>query len=91
MRTPLLNRTTRRVTPTEAGRLYYARAVRLLDDLAAADDEISGHAAPYGTLNISAPVTFGRRYLAPILPEFVRQCPAVSTLSIFVEPMPGSG
>jgi len=78
LRAPLLNRTTRRVTPTEAGRLYYARAVRLLDDLAAADDEISGHVAPYGTLNISAPVAFGRRYLAPILPEFVRQCPAMT-------------
>ena len=37
LRTPLLNRTTRRVTPTEARRVYYGRAVRLLDDIAAAD------------------------------------------------------
>jgi DNA-binding transcriptional LysR family regulator len=72
LNTALLSGSTQQVTPTEAGRAYYARTVRLLEDLAAADAEVAGtDAAPRGALKVSALVTFARHHLAPLLPEFL--------------------
>jgi len=64
----LLQRSTRRLTLSEAGVLFHARAVRILAELEQAEVEVSSAAArPRGTLTISAPVAFGRLYLAPLL------------------------
>lgn len=72
----LLQRTTRRLSPTEVGQAYYQRAQRILADLADAAAEI-GHlqAAPRGKLRISAPMSFGVLHLAPALPRFLAACP----------------
>jgi DNA-binding transcriptional LysR family regulator len=76
--TKLLNRSTRRTTPTEAGQCYYDRAVGILDELEAADASIAGRdAAPQGLLRVSAPVAFSRLHVAPALPEFLSACPAI--------------
>jgi DNA-binding transcriptional LysR family regulator len=75
----LLQRTTRRISLTEAGRAYYERTARLLDDLAEADDAVGRmQAAPRGTLRVNAPMSFGVQYLAPVLPDFLARCPEVS-------------
>jgi DNA-binding transcriptional LysR family regulator len=75
----LLQRTTRRLSVTEAGQAYYERTARLLDDLAEADDAVSlMQAAPRGTLRVNAPMSFGIQYLAPVLPDFLERCPEVS-------------
>lgn len=71
--TRLINRTTRQVNLTEAGRAFQLRAERLLADL----EEAEGHAAreseqPRGTLKISAPVSFGVTHVAPALADFLR-------------------
>jgi DNA-binding transcriptional LysR family regulator len=71
--TRLINRTTRQVNLTEAGRSFQLRAERLLADL----EEAEGQAAreseqPRGTLRISAPVTFGVAHVAPALAAFLR-------------------
>lgn len=74
----LLNRTTRRLSLTEAGRTYYERCVRLLDDLDEAERAVRQlHAAPRGRLKISAPMSFGILHLAPALPEFGLRYPEV--------------
>lgn len=74
----LLQRTTRSVTPTEAGRAYVERCQRILADLEEADQLVSQlQAVPKGILRISAPMSFGIRHLAPALPPFFHRFPEV--------------
>ena len=66
----LIDRTTRRLAPTEAGRLLYERARGLLGDYEAAT--LGVREAPVrGLLRIAAPVQFGRRHVAPIAMAFL--------------------
>ena len=68
----LLNRTTRRVSPTEIGLAYYDRASRILADAEEADAVASAlQDAPRGELRVSAPHSFGVRTLAPMVSEFL--------------------
>jgi DNA-binding transcriptional LysR family regulator len=72
----LLNRTTRRQSLTEDGRLYLERARRLLADLEEADRLIAvKHAEPTGTLSITAPVLFGHMHVAPAVVRFLQRYP----------------
>ena len=67
----LLNRTTRRLSLTEAGRDCHERSVQLLADLDEAEQAAGGvGAAPRGTLKLTAPITYGVRVLAPRLASF---------------------
>ncbi len=71
----LLNRTTRKVSLTEVGKLYYQRCTQILADLEQAD-EIAGalHTTPSGTLRLymSAHVV---RFIAPVVAEFLAAYP----------------
>lgn len=70
----LLVRTTRRVAVTEAGESYLKRVQIILEELSAANIEVTEKAAaPQGLLRVSAPVTFGRLWLAPLIAGFLRQ------------------
>jgi DNA-binding transcriptional LysR family regulator len=74
----LLHRTTRRLSLTEEGQLFYDRCKELLGNLEEAETEItskSGTAS--GLLRVNAPVTFGIRYLAPLWGEFLTRYPDV--------------
>jgi DNA-binding transcriptional LysR family regulator len=74
----LLHRTTRSLNLTEAGRAYYERASRILDDLADADRAVTQlQASPRGRLRISAPMSFGLLHLAPALADFLLRYPEV--------------
>jgi DNA-binding transcriptional LysR family regulator len=74
----LLDRTTRRVRPTEAGRAFYARCRRALAEARAARLEVQTHQSiPTGQLRIAAPEGFARRYLVPGLPGFLAAHPAM--------------
>jgi len=74
----LLVRSTRSISLTDAGRDYFESCRRLLEDLAEAERLASGeYQAPKGTLAVSAPVVFGRTYLAPIVVEFLQAYPDV--------------
>lgn len=67
---PLLNRSTRQVTLTEAGAEYFVRAQAILASIEEADDAAgSAHSGPQGLLRVSAPVAFARLYIAPHLAE----------------------
>jgi len=75
----LMNRTTRKLSLTEAGEAYYREASQLLQQLDDLDASISDQtAAPRGLLRISAPRNFGERTLAPAIFEFLLRYPEVS-------------
>ena len=75
----LLNRTTRRVSTTESGRLYYERCRDILDNLEEADGLVSGmKGTPRGTLRISSPTYFAAKHLVPMVNDFYQQYPEVN-------------
>ena len=74
----LLNRTTRRVSPTELGLAYYDRARSVLAEALEADSMMTAmQATPRGSLRVSAPVTFGVRPLARVVAGFLAAYPEV--------------
>src|SRR5262245_37219133 len=67
----LLNRTTRRLSLTEAGQAFYEHSVQLIGGLEDAEASVRAAAvAPKGTLRLTCGVSFGVRYLAPALADF---------------------
>ncbi|PDT11026.1 LysR substrate-binding domain-containing protein [Rhizobium sp. M1] len=75
----LLNRTTRRQSLTDSGRIFYEHAKNILAEMEAAEALIAEtRSIPRGRLRISAPITFGSHALAPELPEYLKQHPEVS-------------
>jgi len=66
----LVDRTTRRLAPTEAGRRLYDKARALVTDYEAATSTAPGMPVQ-GVLRITAPVQFGRRHMAPIVGRFL--------------------
>ena len=76
LKTRLLQRTTRKIVPTEAGMLYYQRCQAILLDLSDADSSISNMATSLqGNLLISVPRDFGLLYISPNLPKFIELHP----------------
>jgi DNA-binding transcriptional LysR family regulator len=74
----LIERSTRRLNPTAAGRRLAEQARGLLADYAAAFGEAAdAGTAPRGLLRIAAPLVFGRRHLAPLVGSFLALHPAV--------------
>jgi DNA-binding transcriptional LysR family regulator len=75
----LIARTTRGLTQTDGGKLYYQRCQRILEDLRTADAAVQSHSkSPSGELRVTAPVTFGRHHVAPHVPEFLAKYPRLS-------------
>lgn len=75
----LLNRTTRRVSPTEIGLAYYDRARRVLNDAGEADALVTSmQSAPSGLLRISVATDFGVNHLSPVLGDFLMDFPDVN-------------
>lgn len=75
----LLQRTTRRLSLTEAGEAYYARCKQILADLDEADGavgQVTGQ--PVGRLRINVPVSFGILHLAPLWGRFMQLYPEVA-------------
>ena len=75
----LLNRTTRRMSLTEAGELYYDRVVQVLDDLEDADGALGPmQQVPKGLLRVSAPMTLTLARLSSAMPTFLSRYPEIS-------------
>ena len=75
----LLNRTTRRVSPTEIGLAYYDRARRVLSDAGEADALVASmQSAPTGLLRLSVATDFGVNHLSPILWDFLQKYPDIT-------------
>lgn len=75
----LFQRTTRKLSPTEAGNVYFTRVQNLIGEF-----ESAGEAAldlvsqPTGTLRITACTSFGQRMLVPMLPKLRAQYPSLT-------------
>lgn len=70
----LLQRTTRKVTLTDVGRVFHQRCARILEDLEEAELAVSSlQNTARGTLRVSAPMSFGIRYISPAVASFLRQ------------------
>ena len=75
----LLNRTTRKVSLTEAGQVYHERSTQLLAELAATEGAVGElHARPRGQLRVTAPVVFGALHLADAVADYMAAFPDVS-------------
>lgn len=75
----LIERTSRRLAPTEAGRLVYERALQLLDGVEDLEASVSRRTTQArGLLRVTAPTSFGRRRLAPYLQPFLDAHPRLT-------------
>jgi len=76
--TGLLQRTTRRVSPTPDGETYYRYCVTILAELEAAESALSQSARhPRGRLKVDLPPSLGRLVVIPALPDFYRRYPDI--------------
>jgi DNA-binding transcriptional LysR family regulator len=74
----LLHRTTRSVTPSDAGAEYYERCARILDDLDEADATArADQQEPRGAIRVNAPVSFGLVHLGAVIARFRERHPRV--------------
>lgn len=75
----LLHRSTRGVTPTEVGALYYEKCKLIARDIEDADNLATLlQSRVVGTLRISTSVAFGRRVIVPLVLRYMREHPAVN-------------
>lgn len=75
----LLNRTTRTLSLTDAGRLYFERCRKMVADADEAEASVGlGQETPRGLLRVSAPVSFGLGYLTSALPDFLNDYPELT-------------
>jgi DNA-binding transcriptional LysR family regulator len=88
----VLNRTTRRLSLTEAGQLIYPHARRLADESDAARSQIGRwFAPPTGPLRVAADPTYGRILLAPLVPRFMESFPDIPLEVNLQTQAPGAG
>lgn len=77
----LLNRTTRKISLTEAGEVYYQRSKQLLDDFSELDESTSQLGRNVkGTLRISASIDFGGLYMVPAIESYQQAYPDVKIM-----------
>jgi DNA-binding transcriptional LysR family regulator len=75
----LLNRTTRRVQPTEQGLAFYQACQEVMAAVERAETVVAGTGGvPQGSLRVTSPLGFARRILAPLVPEFQALHPKVT-------------
>jgi DNA-binding transcriptional LysR family regulator len=86
LRTQLVIRTSRRLSLTEAGRAYVVASRRILDDIDDAERAASGeYRAPRGHLTITASIMFGRLHVEPVVLDFLKAYPDITTRLILAD------
>ncbi|MFO0734476.1 MAG: LysR family transcriptional regulator [Labilithrix sp.] len=74
----LLERTTRKLRPTDAGAAYAERCALISAQIEEANAELSRrHSEPVGLLRVSTPVLYGRRFLSPVIGAYLGRFPDV--------------
>jgi DNA-binding transcriptional LysR family regulator len=82
----LLRRTTRIVRLTEAGGRFLADCKRILAEIEEAESSAAGsHTEPRGQLAVTAPVMFGRMYVAPVALDFLARHPHLTARLLFLD------
>ena len=75
----LLNRTTRALTLTELGRVYFDQALQVIEDFDTLEAAIQDkRSSPSGSLIVSGPATFGEMFLTPAASKFLDAFPGIS-------------
>ncbi len=75
----LFERSTRRLSLTPSGEVFHQHALRALEAIQSTEVAVRNLGdAPHGVLRISASITFGRMYIAPLLPQIVARYPELS-------------
>ena len=78
LNTKLFYRTTRKVTLTEEGQLFYQQCRSILEGLEVAERSLTNlQSLPQGKIKISAPVTYGERHIIPLVNQFLIRYPQV--------------
>ena len=78
LRTRLVNRTSRRLILTDAGRSYVIACKQILEDIDEAERAAAGeYVTPRGDLIITAPIVFGRLHVLPVVLEFLKAYPNI--------------
>ncbi len=86
LKTRLLNRSSRQLTLTHAGRSYVAACKRILEEVREAERAASGeYSAPKGDLVVTAPVVFGRLHVLPVAIEFLKIYPDIDIRIVLAE------
>lgn len=79
LNTRLLNRSTRRLTLTDAGHAYLAACRRILGEVGEAERAAAGeYSTPTGELIVTAPIVFGRLHVLPVVTGFLAAYPDVN-------------
>ena len=72
----LLNRTTRTLSLTDEGRMFYERGLRILASVDEAEASVAGqNSTPRGVLRLTVPDAFGRLVMLPLLEKYLRAWP----------------
>lgn len=74
----LVNRSTRKVQLTPEGAVFYERSVRILEEMEAAEREVSPGVAPRGRLRVNVNVPFGLHCMLPLMPAFAERYPHIT-------------
>ena len=86
LKTRLVNRSSRRLTLTDAGRSYVADCKRILELVGEAERAATGeYSAPKGDLTITAPLVFGRLHVLPVVTEFLKAYPEIDVRLVFAD------
>ena len=86
----LFNRSTRRLTLTDAGEAYIAACKRILEDVRETEHIAGGEfSTPRGELVISAPIVFGRLHVLPVITAFFKAFPEVSVRLVLTDRLLG--
>lgn len=86
LNTRLLQRTTRNVRMTDAGRQYFDDSRAILASIAEANEAVSGvNSQPRGLLSVTASVLFGRIFIMPCIVEYMQRYPQVEMTAHFVD------
>ncbi|ETF02746.1 LysR family transcriptional regulator [Advenella kashmirensis W13003] len=84
----LVNRSTRRMSPTAEGLVYLDHARSILAQIEALDRQMfTLKSEPEGLIRVNATLGFGRSYIQPLISRFIRKYPAI-TIQLFLTPFP---
>jgi DNA-binding transcriptional LysR family regulator len=82
----LIDRTTRRMMLTDAGREYLKTCKQVLEELEHAESRIAGQSTDLsGEIAITAPVSFGRLHVLPVIAEFLSAYPRINTRLLLMD------
>jgi len=82
----LLNRTTRTLSLTDEGRLFYERGLEILASVDEAEASVAGHSGtPRGVLRLAVPGAFGRLVVLPLIEKYLRAWPGIQVEMSFTD------